>query len=217
MGKQDPNPKKKQEAVYGGRPQRGKQTVTEAAILEFGDREMQGLLLRHGPAPFSPHPVRLEPPFRTLLSSIVGQQLSGKAAQTIWLRLEQTFPPEPKALLAAPPEQLRALGLSWGKVSYVQDLSRFALTGGLDGIEALEDAEIIQRLTQVRGIGVWSAQMYLMFGLGRPDVWPTLDLGIRKGAEKLYGVDGKQALETLGERFRPYRSHAAWYLWRSLE
>lgn len=185
--------------------------------MAFADPHMQALLDLHGPAPFSPHPVTVEPPFRTLVSSIVGQQLSGKAAETIWKRLEARFPVQPEILLAADPQELRTLGLSNAKAAYVRALSRFALEGGLDLIEDLPDEEIIQRLVAVKGIGVWSVQMYLMFGLGRPDVWPTLDLGIRRGAERLYGAMDKKALEALGERFRPHRSHAAWYLWRATE
>lgn len=181
------------------------------------DPRLHPLIERYGPAPFHPNPVRIRPPFRTLVGSIVGQQLSGKAADTIWQRLEARYPIEPQALYQAAPEDLRSLGLSRAKASYIVDLSRFALEGGLEGIEAQPDHEIIAHLTRVKGIGVWSAQMFLMFGLGRPDVWPVLDLGIRKGAEKLYGVTTKIDLLELGERFRPYRSHAAWYLWRVLE
>ena len=178
---------------------------------------MQALLDLHGPAPFYPNPVKIEPPYRTLASSIIGQQLSGKAAETIWKRLEQRFAVEPAVLAAADPDDLRALGLSRAKVTFVHDLSRFALEGGLDDLEHLPDEEIIARLVAVKGLGVWSVQMYLMFGLGRPDVWPALDLGIRRGAEKLYGPMDKKGLEALGERFRPHRSHAAWYLWRATE
>lgn len=181
------------------------------------DPRLHPLIERYGPAPFHPNPVRIRPPFRTLVGSIVGQQLSGKAADTIWQRLEARYPIEPQALYQAAPEDLRSLGLSRAKASYIIDLARFALEGGLEGIETQPDHEIIAHLTQVKGIGVWSAQMFLMFGLGRPDVWPVLDLGIRKGAEKLYGVTTKADLLELGERFRPYRSHAAWYLWRVLE
>lgn len=181
------------------------------------DPRLHPLIERYGPAPFHPNPVRIRPPFRTLVGSIVGQQLSGKAADTIWQRLEARYPIEPQALYQAAPEDLRSLGLSRAKASYIIDLARFALEGGLEGIETQPDHEIIAHLTRVKGIGVWSAQMFLMFGLGRPDVWPVLDLGIRKGAEKLYGVTTKIDLLELGERFRPYRSHAAWYLWRVLE
>lgn len=185
--------------------------------VAFTDPHMQVLLTLHGPAPFHPNPVKVKPPYRTLVISIVGQQLSGKVAETLWKRLEARFPIHPKALHAADPQELRTLGLSSAKATYLRDLSRFALDGGLEGLESLSDEEIVARLVRVKGIGVWSAQMYLMFGLGRPDVWPTLDLGVRKGAERLYGPLNKRELEALGERFRPHRSHAAWYLWRVLE
>ncbi|MCX7601545.1 MAG: DNA-3-methyladenine glycosylase 2 family protein [Meiothermus sp.] len=178
---------------------------------------MQKLAAKHGPAPFAPHPFPRRAPYVVLLSSIVSQQLSGKAADTIWQRLSSRFALEPEVLWQARTEDLRAVGLSNAKARYVQDLSRFALEGGLLGIEHQPDPEVIRRLTQVRGIGVWTVQMFLMFGLGRPDVWPVLDLGIRKGAQQLYGISEREALEELGERFRPYRSHAAWYLWRVLE
>ncbi len=183
--------------------------------VTFADAVMQKLALQHGPAPFAPHPFPERSPYVVLLSSIVGQQLSGKAADTIWQRMVSRFELKPEVLHQAPSEDLRAAGLSNAKARYVQDLSRFALEGGLEGIEHQPDPEVIRHLTQVRGIGVWTVQMFLMFGLGRPDVWPVLDLGIRKGAQKLYGISERQA--ELGERFRPYRSHAAWYLWRVLE
>ncbi len=183
----------------------------------FEDATMQRLANRHGPAPFAPHPFPKRSAYVVLLSSIVGQQLSGKAADTIWQRLSSRFALEPEVLYQAPSEDLRSAGLSSAKARYIQDLSRFALEGGLGGIESQPDEAVIRHLTQVKGIGVWTVQMFLMFGLGRPDVWPVLDLGIRKAAQKLYGVTERQELEALGERFRPYRSHAAWYLWRALE
>lgn len=191
--------------------------MSKAGAIWLADPRLHPLIERHGPAPFHPNPAPVRPPFRTLVSSIVGQQLSGKAAQTIWRRIEARYPIEPQALYRADPADLWALGLSRAKAGYVKDLARFALEGGLEGIETQPDEAIIAHLTQVRGIGVWSAQMFLMFGLGRPDVWPILDLGIRKGAQRLYGVTTKVELLELGERFRPYRSHAAWYLWRALE
>ncbi len=178
---------------------------------------MMGLQGRFGPAPFQPHVTEVLPAYPTLVSSIVGQQLSGKAAQTIWKRLEQRFPIEPAALATAHPDDLRALGLSRAKVGFIHDLSRFALQGGLEGLEQQSDQEIIAHLTQVKGIGVWTVQMFLMFGLRRPDVWPVLDLGVRRGLERVYGVSAKAELEALGERFRPFRSHAAWYMWRVIE
>jgi len=179
--------------------------------VAFSDPLMQRLAEQHGPAPFAPHTFPERVPYTVLLSSIVGQQLSGRATDTIWQRLSSRFALKPEVLCQAPAEDLRAVGLSGAKVRCVQDLSRFALEGGLLDIERLSDLAIIAHLTQLKGIGVWTAQVFLMFGPGRPDVWPVLDLGIRKGAQKLYDVRDRQALEALGEHFRPYRSHAAWY------
>ncbi|WP_338025493.1 DNA-3-methyladenine glycosylase 2 family protein [Calidithermus chliarophilus] len=198
------------------RPQRQKAAAANGAV-EFADPLMAELQRRFGPAPFRPHAAEVRPAYPTLVSSIVGQQLSGKAAETIWKRLEQRFAVEPAVLAAADPDDLRALGLSRAKVSFVHDLSRFALGGGLDDLEHQSDEEIIAHLTQVKGIGVWTVQMFLMFGLRRPDVWPVLDLGVRRGLERVYGVSTKAELEALGERFRPFRSHAAWYMWRVVE
>ncbi|PZA08561.1 DNA-3-methyladenine glycosylase 2 family protein [Meiothermus sp. PNK-Is4] len=178
---------------------------------------MAELQRRFGPAPFQPHAAEVRPAYPTLVSSIVGQQLSGKAAQTIWKRLEGRFPIEPAVLATAHPDELRALGLSRAKVGFIHDLSRFALEGGLEGLEQRSDEEIIAHLTQLKGIGVWTVQMFLMFGLRRPDVWPLLDLGVRRGLERVYGVSDRAGLEALGERFRPFRSHAAWYMWRVVE
>jgi len=198
------------------RSQRQKAAAANGAV-EFADPLMTELQRRFGPAPFRPHAAEVQPAYPTLVSSIVGQQLSGKAAETIWKRLEQRFAVEPAVLAAADPDDLRALGLSRAKVSFVHDLSRFALEGGLDDLEHQSDAEIIAHLTQVKGIGVWTVQMFLMFGLRRPDVWPVLDLGVRRGLERVYGVSDRAGLEALGERFRPFRSHAAWYMWRVVE
>ncbi len=182
--------------------------------LVLDDPVLKPLLQKHGPAPFQPHPFEPQPLYPTLLRSIVGQQLSAKAAETIWQRLVARFDLEPEVVYQVQREALRAVGLSEAKARYVRAVSRFALEGGLEGLEALSDEAVVQRLVRVEGVGVWTAQMFLMFVLGRPDVWPVQDLGLRRGAERLYPG---QALEALGERFRPYRSHAAWYLWRALE
>ncbi len=180
----------------------------------FGDPVLNELYQRFGKAPYSPHRVKKEEPFRTLLASIVGQQLSVKAADKIWERLETKFEISPQVILEADGNDLRALGFSWGKVKYAQDLSKFALEGKLKNIQKKDDEEIVETLVQVKGIGIWSAQMYLMFGLGRPDVWPLLDLGVRQGITLHFGIEDKKEMEILGERFRPHRSHLAWYMWR---
>lgn len=176
------------------------------------DPIMAELVARHGP--FRPRPRR---PFVSLVRAIVSQQISTRAARTILARLEARYPLTPAALAAAEPRRLRSAGLSRAKALYVRELARFARTGGLRGLHRLPDEAVIARLTQVKGIGVWTVEMFLLFCLGRPDVWPVGDGGIQRAARLLYGVEDREGLLALGERFRPWRSHAAWYLWRALE
>lgn len=173
-------------------------------------------LARHGPAPFHPHPVPRRDPFVVLAESIVAQQLSGKAAEALTARLWRRVEPRPEAVAQLPLEALRQVGLSWAKAQALRDLSAKAQEGLLEGLEALEDEAVKERLLRIRGVGPWTAAMFLMFGLGRPDVWPVGDLGLRRAAKALFGVEG-EALAAFGEPFRPYRSHLAWYLWRSLD
>lgn len=161
-----------------------------------------------------------------LVRSIVFQQLSGKAAETIYGRVRALFPPsrfpKPHQIQAVSDESLRACGLSGQKLGYLRDLCEKVGSGqlDLDGLSALGDQEVIEQLTQVRGIGRWSAQMFLMFYLGRLDVWPDADLGIRSALRILHGHDElptAKAVAALAERYRPYGSVASWYLWRLLE
>ncbi|GAA5335141.1 MULTISPECIES: DNA-3-methyladenine glycosylase family protein [Thermus] len=173
-------------------------------------------LERYGPAPFHPHPVPQRDPFRVLAESIVAQQLSTQAAKTIAKRLWEQVEPRPEAVLQVPLEALRQAGLSLAKAMALKDLAAKAQEGLLEGLEALEDGAVKARLQEVRGVGPWTAEMFLMFGLGRPDVWPVGDLGLRRAAKALFGVEG-EALAAFGAPFRPYRSHLAWYLWRSLD
>ena len=172
---------------------------------------MAELVARHQPPRFDP-----EPAFPSLVGAIVSQQISGKAAAYIMARLRTLVPIRPAALAGADPRRLRRAGLSRAKALYVRELARFTVDGGLRGLYRLEDAAIIERLTSVKGVGVWTAEMFLMFSLGRPDVWPIGDGGIQRAALNLYRARTPRSLAKLGERFRPYRSHAAWYLWRSL-
>lgn len=163
--------------------------------------------------------------FATLARAIAYQQLSGKAAATIWGRVCALFPgavPEAAALLRKRAPTLRACGLSAAKVEAVRDLARHVVRGDVDpaALARLSDEEVLARLTRVRGIGPWSAQMHLMFSLQRPDVWPTGDLGVQKGVGLWKGLrepPSPKALEALGEAYRPHRSLAAWYAWRALE
>ncbi len=162
--------------------------------------------------------------YGTLLRSVVGQQLSVKAAATIYGRVLELFggaTPPPKALLEVEPQALREVGLSWRKVEYVRDLAEHVLSGELelDRLDELSDDDVVAEITAVRGFGVWSAQMFLIFFLERPDVLPTGDLGIRRAAQLAYGLDelpSPAELEALAEPWRPQRSLASIYLWESL-
>lgn len=169
---------------------------------------------------------RTRHPFAALVRAILSQQLSGKAADTIHGRMVVLLGgPEhltPVRLLAADQKALRAAGISWPKISYLRDLAERVHDGRLD-LDALEhrsDDEVIATITAVKGLGRWSAEMFLMFRLNRPDVFPVGDLGIVKGVQKLYGMKRRphpRTMERLAEPWRPYRSVAAWYLWRLLE
>lgn len=162
-------------------------------------------------------------PFGTLVRSIVGQQISVKAADSIWARLSGAVPViEPDAVLACSPEVLRACGLSARKVEYISDLARHFGAGQIhvDRWNAMDDTAIIAELTAVRGIGVWTAEMFLIFNQLRPDIYPLDDIGLQRavamhyfGGERLT----RRQLAEAGERWRPWRSVATWYLWRSLD
>lgn len=160
-----------------------------------------------------------------LAGAIVSQQLSTKAAATIFGRFVSLFPDgqiDPAQIAAFDDPTLRAVGLSGQKVSYLRDLSARILDGRLqlDAIDQLPDEDVITRLTEVKGFGRWTAEMFLMFRLHRPDVLPVDDLGIVKAVQKLYGLrkrpDAKR-LRKLGEAWKPYRSVASWYLWQTLK
>ena len=162
---------------------------------------------------------------QAMIESIVWQQLSGKAAAAIFGRFVALFPPGrfPTAdeILAVPPAALRAAGLSQQKASYIRDVCQRVASGqlDLDGLVAMGDEEVIVRLTQVRGIGRWSAEMFLMFRLQRPDVLPVGDLGIVKAIQRAYRLRKPPTaarMLTIGRAWQPYRSVASWYLWASL-
>lgn len=163
--------------------------------------------------------------FAALTRAVVYQQLSGKAAATIHGRVKALFDgrdPTPEELLAVDENALRSAGLSRQKLAYLRDLATHAVSGELpiERLHELEDAEIIATVTRVKGIGVWTAQMFLMFRLGRPDVLPVLDLGIRKAVQKAYRMrtmPNAKKLEALATKWRPHCTVACWYLWRSLE
>jgi DNA-3-methyladenine glycosylase II len=166
-------------------------------------------------------------PFDALAESIAYQQLSGKAAAAIWGRVRALYPRkrylDPKLILETPDETLRAAGLSRSKVAALKDLAAKTIDGTVPRAGALakmSDEEIIERLVAVRGIGRWTVEMLLLFDLGRPDVWPVHDYGVRKGFAKTFGrrkLPTPKYLMKLGEKWRPYRSVAAWYFWRALD
>lgn len=200
----------------------------DAACLHLtgADRRLARLIARCGPCTFRPEPTQSL--FAALTRSIVYQQLSGKAAATILGRVRALFYPKrfptPADILAAPVQQLRSAGLSAAKAAALKDLARLTRDGTvptLARVRQMPDAEIVERLTAVRGIGPWTVEMLLIFRLGRPDVLPVTDLGVRKGFAVTYGLGERlptaDELTRRAERWRPYRSVASWYLWRALD
>ena len=159
------------------------------------------------------------------MRSIVYQQLSGKAALTIFNRLiaaAKADPLTPESILKLRPARMRALGLSQQKLAYIRGLARMTRDGQVrfDQVHLLEDAAIIEHFTQVKGIGVWTAQMFLIFALRRLDVLPTGDLGVRAAIKKAYNLPELPTpaeMEKIASAWRPYCSVASWYLWRSLD
>ncbi len=172
-------------------------------------------------------PVPTQSLFAAVARAIVYQQLSGSAAATILGRVKAIYAPKrfptPSDILTTPPERLRAAGLSTAKTAALRDLAARSLdrtVPTMQRVRLMDDEEIIERLTQVRGVGRWTAEMLLMFRLGRPDVLPVSDLGIRKGFALTFGnrsLPAAVTIERRAQRWRPYRSVACWYLWRALE
>lgn len=173
-------------------------------------------------------PCRLEPErghFITLCKSIISQQVSVHAARTVFLRFRALFKPQrptPERVRAASDEDLRAVGLSRQKMAYLRDLANRFADGTLVSrrLSRMDDESVIAALTIVKGIGEWTAHMFLIFVLNRPDVWPVGDLGVRRAVGKHFGPLAQSTTEQLvdlAEPWRPYRTVAAWYLWRSLD
>ena len=168
-----------------------------------------------------------ESPYEVLLESIVYQSISGKAATTIYGRIkslgENGRPPAPEKMLKVPATKLRKAGLSGAKVLAMKDLAKKAIAGIVPTHEEalkLSDEELVERLISVRGIGAWTVEMFLIFRLGRPDVLPIHDLGVKKGWSVSYGkqhMPKPKELLKFGERWRPYRTVASWYMWRAFE
>jgi DNA-3-methyladenine glycosylase II len=192
-------------------------------LLLKRDPVLAALIRQHGPCGLAE--AQRADHFSALVRAIAGQQLSTKAAATIFARLVALMPDgrlSPEALAALTPEQLRSVGMSRQKSASLHDLSEKVLTRvvDLDALSQMSDEEVIASLVRVRGIGRWSAEMFLMFRLHRPDVLPVGDLGIVNAVQKVYRLRKRPTPERilkLGEAWRPYRSIASWYLWRSLD
>ena len=189
------------------------------------DPRLGDLIAKAGP--FTMRPAPTQSLFGALVEAIVYQQLSGRAAATILRRVVALYRPRrfprPQDILDTPPERLRAAGLSAAKTLAVRDLAARTLDGTVPSmlrVRRMSDDEIVERLTTVRGIGRWTVEMLLLFRLGRPDVLPMGDLGVRKGFARTFGrrvLSDPMVLSRRAERWRPYRSVASWYLWRALD
>jgi DNA-3-methyladenine glycosylase II len=177
-------------------------------------------------------PIKLEPefklhPYEALIESVVYQQLTGKAAATIFGRVKALFPkkkiPKPQLILDTADELFRAAGLSGAKTAAIKDIALKTIEGVVPSARAIEkmsEEEILSRLTQIRGVGPWTVEMLLIFKLGRPDILPATDYGIRKGfslAYKKKDLPSPKELMRFGERWKPHRTTAAWYLWRAID
>jgi DNA-3-methyladenine glycosylase II len=189
--------------------------------LRTSDPIMRDLMKKAGPFTLKPRRDR----FHTLVGSIISQQISGKAADSIHARLKQRVAPDricSESLLRLTPEELRKVGISPQKAKYLHDLAERVANGSLrlNTLARLTDEEVIEALIQVKGIGVWTAQMFLIFSLGRLDVFPHDDLGVRVAIRNLYGLPDlpdKHASHRIAAVWRPYASVGAWYCWRSLD
>ncbi len=193
--------------------------------LRRADKVLDRVIKKVGPCPLAPRGG--VPPYQALVKSVTYQQLNGKAAETIFRRLLALFPgkkfPAPEDIVAAPEEKLRSAGLSRAKTAAIKDIAAKTLDGVVPPrrvIAKMSDAEIIERLTTIRGVGPWTVEMLLMFTLGRPDVLPATDYGVRSGFARVYGLKALPSPKELlahGERWQPHRTVASWYLWRALE
>lgn len=195
------------------------------AHLGRADPVLRRWIRRVGPCTWEPDPRRS--PFQSLVQAVANQQLNGKAAATILGRFRALFPgrrfPRAADLESVTDLQLRACGFSGAKIASIRDIAAKALDGTIPSSRAigkLPDEEIVERLTEVRGVGRWTVEMLLMFQLGRPDVLPADDFGVRNGFRIAYGLEEMPRPRVLlehGERWRPYRSTASWYLWRTVD
>lgn len=191
-----------------------------ARLLSRRDPVLRPIIKRHGIPSFRPHVDY----FDTLVDSVVSQQISSKAAESILRKLREAMGGffDPKTIIEAPDEVIRGAGISPQKLGYLRSLAAHVVEGRLEleRLPELPDERIIAELTDIKGIGIWTAQMFLIFSLGRLDVLPTGDLGVRKGMQVAYGLDElpvPRRIEEIAEanRWAPYRSIAVWYMWRA--
>jgi len=201
--------------------------MSEAAIKHLSERDkvLGRLIKRIGPCQWKPN--RRRSPFEALVHSVAHQQLNGTAAKTILGRVKALYPgkkfPSPADILGTPDEHLRKAGLSRAKILAIKDIAARTLDGVVPdsrSIARMENDAILTRLTTIRGVGTWTVEMLLIFKLGRADVLPATDYGVRKGFALVYKRRELPTVNELlehGERWRPYRSFAAWYLWRALD
>jgi DNA-3-methyladenine glycosylase II len=197
-------------------------TIARRHLMK-ADPKLNLIIKRIGPCEL--HAVAPKDPFETLCKSIASQQLSTKAAATIFRRFEDLFPPDrkptPERVMTLGDDEIRACGFSRPKVSFIKDLAGRVLDGRLDlkRLKKHPDDEVMRQLVAVKGIGRWTAEIFLMFRLGRPDILPADDLGLMNAVHRAYRLrkrpDAKK-LRQIGEAWRPYRSVASWYLWQSL-
>ncbi len=181
----------------------------------YDDPQLQPLIDEHGELELEP----ADDPYQRLVVSIVNQQLSTQSAAAIKERLFDAFEITPETMLAADPDALQAVGLSQQKIQYVKSAAEQFTDDNLspETFAAMSDDEVINELTAIHGVGVWTAKMFCMFVLGREDVFPVEDLGIRNGMQQLYGIDERSAMTAKAEEWQPYRSIASLYLWKVTE
>lgn len=197
-------------------------TIARKHLMK-ADPKLGRIIKRIGPCRL--HAFAPKDPFETLCMSIASQQLSTKAADTIFKRFCNLFPPDcrptPERVMTLSADEIRAVGFSRPKVTFIQDLAAHVLDGRLDlkRLKKHSDDEVMRQLVAVKGIGRWTAEIFLMFRLGRPDIFPADDLGLMNAVQRVYGLrqrpDAKR-LRKMGEAWKPHRSVAAWYLWQSL-
>lgn len=202
--------------------------MSTAAIRHLSrDKALARLIKRVGPPRLAQEIDRKRSPYEALMRAIAHQQLHGRAAEAILARLIALHPgmrfPDPEAVLCHPETTLRGCGFSAGKIAALRDICAHALNGTVPtrrSAARLTDEVLIERLTTIRGVGRWTVEMLLIFGLGREDILPVDDFGVREGYRLLHGLDAQpkpRALAEIGTAWAPFRSYAAWYLWRATE